>query len=153
MTKQIPLTQEQYNKLVERLDHIQKVLKPENIQDIQNARELGDLSENAEYDDAKEQQGKLNQEETMIKAKLENATIIQKKDRKDTIDVGHTVTLKSRENDEIKHFTLLGQWDTEPTTTSVESPMGKAMLDKKVGDEIIVDAPFGETTYTILSID
>lgn len=153
MSKKIPLTQEQYDKLVARQKELEEVAIPNNTLDIQKAREHGDLSENAEYDDAKEAQAKLYNELAQVTNRLENATIIQKELNNDFVTIGHTIKLQNTKTHEQKTLKLLGQWNQEGSTTSIDSPLGQAIYEKKKGEIVVVDAPSGEFTYKIMEIE
>lgn len=152
MSKKFHLTENQHENLKKRLYELEYVLIPQNSKDIKAAKEQGDLSENAEYDDAKEQQAKLHQEVVIIKNKLENTVIIEENNNKEFVEVGHTVEVEFVNEKTKKTLTLLGEWDKSKKTTSIDSPLGTGMLGKKPGDTIIIEAPSGELTYKIIDI-
>lgn len=154
------LTKEQYDSYKARLDELIHNELPRNSEEIAAAIAQGDLSENAEYENAKEEQAKLNAEIAKIKNVLNNATLIKENDNFDFVEVGHKVTiefLSSDEKIELKTgtqetITLTGVGDGV-STIGIDSPIGKELLGKEVGDLVIVDAPIGELTYKIIDIN
>jgi transcription elongation factor GreA len=151
------LTPEQSAELKERLAYLKNVAIPQNAEEIKAALQLGDLSENAEFDSAKEEQAKLNFEMEKINRTLANSIVIQQSGNKDQVEIGHTVTLLFIEQNLKKSLRLLGKWDEKVTSTSIESPLGSNLLGKKVGDRFTTEAPNDLPThkYTVevLSID
>jgi transcription elongation factor GreA len=146
------LTREQYDEFKDRLEYLLNVALPKNSEDIASAVAQGDLSENAEYDNAKEEQGKLNQEVVKIKTILANAKIIKQNDSNDYVEVGHKVTILSLDSD-VKETVMLMGYGNGKDSISVDSPLGTALLGKEKGDRITVDAPIGELKYEILDIN
>lgn len=153
MGKKQPLTQTQYDEIIEEIHDLEQNLIPANSKAIKAAKEQGDLSENAEYDDAKDQQAKLHQRLLELKNKKENAYIIQKSENNDQVEVGHVVTVERKVDKQTLTVTLLGQWDGTKESTSIEAPLGEGMLGKKLGDSFIIDAPIGELEYKIMKIE
>ena len=153
MNSKHPLTQEQYDKILVELEELQNILIPANSEALKVATEQGDLSENAEYDDAKEQQAKLHHRLNELKNKKMNAVIIKKSENTDFVEVGHKVTVERHIDGSILSLTLLGQWDGTSESTSIESPLGNGLLGKKKNDTFVIDAPAGELTYKVLSIE
>lgn len=153
MSKKQPLTQAQFDEIVQEIHELEHDLIPKNSKAIKAAKEQGDLSENAEYDDAKDQQAKLHQRLLELKNKKENAYIIQKSDNNEFVEVGHVVTVKRKTDKETLTVTLLGQWDGTKNSTSIEAPLGSGMLGKKIGERFSIDAPIGELEYTVLKIE
>lgn len=153
MSKKQPLTQAQFDEIVQEIYELEHILIPENSKAIKAAKEQGDLSENAEYDDAKDQQAKLHQRLLELKNKKENAYIIQKSENNEFVEVGHVVTVERKVDNTVLTVTLLGQWDGTKESTSIEAPLGGGMLGKKLGDSFVIDAPIGELEYKILKIE
>lgn len=153
MSKKQPLTKEQYEEIVSEIYELENVLIPENSKAIKSAKEQGDLSENAEYDDAKDEQAKLHQKLLELKNKKENSYIIKKSETNDFIEVGHIVTVERLFDNKKMVLTLLGQWDGTSETTSISAPLGENMLGKKENDTFTIDAPIGELEYKILKIE
>lgn len=152
MSKKHPLTQEQFDNVVKELYELENILIPNNSKSIKIAKEQGDLSENAEYDDAKEQQAKLHQRLLLLKDRKQNAEIIKKSDHTEFVEVGHKVVLKRLTDNQQLEVTLIGQWDGTGTSTSIDSPLGIALIGKTKGEEFLVDAPIGGISYKVLSI-
>jgi transcription elongation factor GreA len=122
---------------------------------IKDAREQGDLSENAEYDAAKEEQGKLEARIAAVEKMLRNAQVIDEDDHdKETAGLGSTVKLFDAEFNEEVTYTIVGSAESNPSAGKIsnESPLGNVILGKKVGDELTVDAPMGVMNYRILEI-
>lgn len=119
---------------------------------IAEAREYGDLRENAEYDGARNEQGLVESRIVEIEDIILNAEIIKSRKRT-TVAVGAKVELKTK--GKTSEYTLVGPVEADPMAGKIsdESPMGKAMLGKKVGDEVVVTTPKGEITYTVEAIN
>lgn len=153
MSKKQPLTQEQYDSIVAEIYELDYDLIPKNSDAIKAAKEQGDLSENAEYDDAKEEQAKLNHRLNELRAIKGNSYIIQKNSHTEFVEVGHLITLERGLDKEKLVVTLLGQWDGTKNSTSIESALGTNLLGKKEGDIVVIEAPIGEIPYKILKIE
>ncbi|MCL2177020.1 MAG: transcription elongation factor GreA [Firmicutes bacterium] len=153
--KQVFLSKEGYKQLEERLEYLKVTRRPEVAQKIKIARSFGDLSENAEYDAAKEEQAMLEGDIADIEQKLRVAQII-KEDNIDTskVSVGCRVKLKDMEFNETVEYRIVGVTEANPNaqTISNESPMGKALLGRKKNDIVIVEAPGGKLEFKILAI-
>lgn len=145
------LTKEGLEQLKKELKELSEVKRPANIRKIKEAREMGDISENSTYDAAREEQafveGRIDELEEIIK----NAKVL-KDTPKDTVAVGCRVMVHIDGNDE--EFHIVGAPEADPTKRKIshESPLGQALLGKKVGDKIEVEAPVGKLIYTILKI-
>ena len=149
------LTPEGKVQLEEKLRYMKEVLRPEVQRKIGIAREYGDLSENSEYDQAREEQGKLETEILQIQAQLENCQIITKEELDTSkVTVGATVEVYDEEFDETLRFTIVGSTETNPEEGKIsnESPVGKALIGAKKGDTVIVKSPAGEIKYKVMSI-
>jgi transcription elongation factor GreA len=150
------LTEEGKKQLEEKLNYYRTVLRPEVTKKIGIAREFGDLSENAEYDSAKEEQGKIEAEIAEMEAKIKTCIIIDK-NQLDTskVNMGCTVKVYDLDFDEEVEYTIIGSTESDPSKglISNESPVGCALLGKKVGDTVIVKTPVGECTLKILAIN
>ncbi|WP_027334263.1 transcription elongation factor GreA [Mycoplasma elephantis] len=149
---QILLTEDGYKKLKDELKHLVDVERPEVIQEIKDARELGDLSENAEYDSARERQGKIEVRISEIEKLLTNAKIIEAL-HSDTVSVGTFVKLKSDTDGSINTYHIVGEIDADPINNKISnvSPLAQSILGHKVDDVIEVDAP-EKYNVTILEI-
>jgi transcription elongation factor GreA len=117
---------------------------------IANARDYGDLSENAEYDSAREEQGLVESRVAEIEDILQNAEII-KATKSSTIKVGSTVVLK---NGSVVTYRIVGPVEADPLEGKIsnESPIGAALMGKKEGDKVTINTPKGETTYTVKEV-
>ncbi len=149
------LTKEGYQKLQDDLKRLKSVDRPEVIKEIVTAREQGDLSENAEYDAAKEKQGFIETKIAEIESKLATAQIVNISDMKtDEIMFGATVTVLDVEDGMEETYTLVGsdEVNVDEGVISIESPIGRGLLNKKVGDTATVKSPGGEFKYKIKSI-
>jgi len=145
------ITKEGFKKLKDELTALVDIKRPEIAQQIQSAREMGDISENAAYDEAKREQafieGRISELEEIIKSSK-----IADEKASESVVVGSKVTLHIEGDEEIFH--IVGAPEANPTEKKIshESPLGKELLGKKVGEKIEVEAPIGKLTYTILKI-
>ena len=149
------LTPEGKKQLEEKLDYLKSVRRPEVVKKIGIAREYGDLSENAEYDSAKEEQAEVEAEIAEIEDLLLYAVIINKKEiDTSVVSVGTKVALYDEEFDEDVTYTITGSSESDPKKgfISNESPVGKALIGHKVGEKVSVMTPGGEVFYTIKKI-
>ena len=153
--KQVPITRKGYDALKEELGKLKKIERPKNILAIEEARAHGDLSENAEYDAAKERQGYLECRINELQYKLGNADIIDPDDLpKDRAVFGCTVVLENIDSGEEVVYQLVGpdESDIKEGRISVGSPLGKAIIGKTLGDEITINAPGGKRQYELVEI-
>lgn len=145
------ITKEGMKNLKIELKELQEVKRPKIALEIQSAREMGDISENAPYDEAKREQsfieGRISELEDIIKKSKVAEKVVG-----DEIVVGSKVTLHIDGDEEIFH--IVGAPEANPSERKIshESPLGKALLGKKSGEKIDVEAPIGKLTYTILKI-
>jgi transcription elongation factor GreA len=155
LLKRIPITPAGYLKLQEELERLLKVDRPNNIKNISEARAHGDLSENAEYHAAKEQQSFLEGRIQELKTKLALADVIDPaKISQNKIAFGAKVKVMDLDTDEKKTFRLVGpdEADVKSGKISISSPVGKALLNKEIGDIVNVKAPAKTMEYEILEI-
>ena len=154
MSELIVMTQKNYDDLKKELDYLVKTKRPEIIERIAEARSHGDLSENAEYDAAREEQRSNEGKIAEIEYKLKNADI--RKEETDTtyVHLGSVVTVYDEDMEESDVYTIVSitEVDAMAGKISVESPVGAALLRKKVGDTVKVDCPDGAYTLKILEI-
>ncbi len=153
--KEVILTPEGLKQLQEEITQLSTVKRDEVAERIREAREFGDISENSEYDDAKNEQAMLEHRISLLQEKLRRARVIKESEiDTDQVSVGSTVTLRDRDEDEIRIYTLVGSAEADPSKArlSNESPVGQAILGKKVGDVVTVPVPVGSLNYEILSI-
>ena len=153
--KKTVLTFEGLKKLEEELHELKVVRRKDVAGKIKEARGQGDLSENAEYDAAKEEQAEIEARIALIEKMLRNAEVIDEEDLDgDTVGLGSTVKVLDMEFDEEVEYTIVGSTEADPMggRISNESPLGVALLYHKEGDTVIVDAPQGQMKYQILGI-
>ena len=154
--KEVILTQDGYNKLEEKLNYLKTEKRTEIAERIKVALGFGDLSENAEYDEAKTAQSENEQEIAELEVKLRNAKVINEKEVDlETVQIGNRVKVHDVEFDEDIFYTIVGttEVDLAENKISNESPLGKALLGSKNGDIVSVNAPVGEIKYKILAIE
>ncbi len=155
MTRKSPMTPEGYQKLQDQLKQLIQVERPQNVQDIEEARGHGDLSENAEYDAAKERQGFLEKKINEVQTRIALAEVIDPtKIGTDKVYFGSVVTLVNLATEEEVIYQIVGEDESDIGNgkISVFSPMARAMISQEVGDEIEVRAPSGIIGYEILDI-
>jgi len=153
--ERIPITKSGYDKLKKEIEHLQQVERPQNIKAIEEARAHGDLSENAEFTAAKDRQGFIEGRIGELGYKLANADIIDPDTlSKDCVVFGCTVLLENIDNEENVKYQLVGPYEAsiEKGRISVSSPLGRAVVGKKPGDEIKIQAPGGERCYELVEI-
>ncbi len=155
MPKEIRLTAEGLKELQDELEYLKTEKRAEIKDKIQVALGYGDLSENSEYDEAKSEQGKIESRINTLEAMLENYKLIDETSTTtDVVSLGSKVKIKDVELNETHEFKIVGfaQADPDSGKLSDESPVGKALLGHKKGDEIIVEAPAGNITFKIVKI-
>ncbi len=151
-SKKIYLTKEGLKDLKAEYEQLVKVKRPDILERVSQARSMGDLSENAEYVAAREElsfiDGRIEELEELIK----QAVLIQETHSKGLVKLGSTVTVNIKGKKEV--FTVVGEWEADPHEKKIsdESPLGKALLGKKVGEKVEVEAPAGKIVYTIASV-
>ena len=147
------LTQEGLDNLKKELDDLINVRRPENVQAIKEARALGDLSENAEYDAARNEQAVIEARIKQLEKMLENVSIISDVST-DSVSIGNTVTIKYVDDDEEDEYKIVGSQEADPFASKIsnESPIAKALLNRKVGDIVTVESPNGSYQVQITEI-
>ncbi len=151
----IPITKKGYEALQAELERLKKVERPKNIKEIEEARGHGDLSENAEYHAAKERQSHIQGRIRDVEHKLAEAQIIDtSKLSTEKVVFGATVTVKDSQNGKEQRYTLVGQdeGDLKNGKISVQSPVGRALIGKRVGDTCEVQTPAKKVEYEVLNI-
>lgn len=154
-SKKFLMTYEGVKKLEEELDFLKTVKRSEIKEKIKVARSFGDLSENAEYDEAKNEQAFTEGRIAMLENMLKNAVVVDEADiTTDKVSVGSIVKVKDYEFDEEMELSIVGSAEADPMLFKVsnESPVGKALIGKKVGDVVEVPVPDGVSKYEILEI-
>ena len=151
----LPITKDGYDRLKKELEHLQQVERPQNIKAIEEARAHGDLSENAEFEAAKDRQGFIEGRIGELGYKLASADIIDPDTlSRDYVVFGCTVLLENIDNEENVKYQLVGPDESsiEEGRISVSSPLGRAIVGKKPGDEIKLQAPGGKRFYELVEI-
>lgn len=150
--KKVYLTQKGLEDLQKEHDDIVRVKRPEVVERLAAAREMGDLSENAEYTAAREELAFIDGRIEELEMILKSAVVIEDHHGDNMISLGSEVTLKVDGKKEV--FKLVGEWEADPMEKKIshESPLGKALMGKIVGDDVTVEAPAGRMIYTIVSI-
>lgn len=149
------MTQAGYDKLVAEINELEAVQRPEISRQIAEARDKGDLSENAEYDAAKEAQGLLESKISQLKAILSNARIIdESRLNTDTVQILNKVTIKNLKNGAQVAYTLVSdsEADLKQNKISVNTPIAKGLIGKKVGEQVEVQTPGGVMYFEIIEI-
>lgn len=155
MQKQYKITTEKYEELKAELEFLKTVREKEVAEQVKEARSFGDLSENSEYDEAKNEQGKLYSRIADVENILANHVIISEDDINTKFVVaGCKILIQNMADKEKEEFYIVGSQEAKPNDGKIsdESPFGKAMLGKKVGEIAVVEAPAGKEKFKILEI-
>jgi len=155
MKKTFMLTKERLEELEKELTYLKTVREREVAEQIKEARSFGDLSENSEYDEAKNEQGKLYSRIAEIDNILSNYEILASvTDGIDTIVIGCSVSVRDDETGDEEKYHIVGTQEANPSKSRIsdESPFGKALMGHKTGDQVIYEANGGTFSYTILEI-
>ena len=149
------MSEERLQELKDELVFLQTVREKEVAQQIKEARSFGDLTENSEYDEAKTEQGKLYAKIAEIKNLIENAEIVRVSDKRDSVGIGSKVTVRDFEFGTEDTYEIVGSQEADPSLFHIsdDSPFGRGLLDKKIGDTVEIEAPAGLMKYEILSIE
>jgi transcription elongation factor GreA len=153
--KDVILTPEGYEKLKQEIEHLSNEKRREVADRIRVAREFGDINENAEYDDAKNEQALLEHRIATLEERLRNARVIEKKEiSKDVVSVGSKVKLRDVDAKRTVEYHIVGSAEANPTENKLsnESPVGKAIIGHKKGETVEVSAPRGSLKFKILEI-
>jgi len=153
--KQIVLTYEGLEKLESELEYLKTMKRKEIAEKIKQALAFGDLSENSEYDEAKNEQAQVEGRIVQLENMLKNAKIIDEEDiNTDIVSIGSKVKVLDMEFNEEVEYTIVGSTEANPSQYKIsdESPVGKALIGQKVGDVVDVEVPAGSIKLKILSI-
>jgi len=156
MTDEILLTKEGYDKVINELEDLIAVKRPEVAERIKEAISYGDISENAEYDSAKNEQADLEQRIDKLENMIRKARIIDNEDMsKDQVGLGLTIKVKDTSTKEISEFTIVGSTEADPFNGKIsnESLVGAALIGKKKKDKVEIHVPDGIVIYEIIDID
>ncbi len=154
-SKEVILTQSGLKKLEEELTYLKSVKRREVAARIKTAISFGDLSENAEYDNAKNEQAFIEGKIITLEKMLRNARLIEDNEvSKEIVGVGCTVRLQDMEDNEVLEFTIVGTAESDPANNRIsnESPVGRAIIGHPIGAEVNINVPAGAIKYKILEI-
>ena len=153
MAENVILTHKGIQELEEKLDYLKTVRRKEIAEEIKVARSFGDLSENAEYDEAKNEQAKIEGEIAQLEEMLKNAVVADETDE-NTVSVGKFVTLKDEEYGDEKEYQIVGTAEANIFENKIpnESPVARAIMGKTAGETVDVETPGGMVKYTIVNI-
>ena len=148
------VTEEGLQKLKDELEHLKVVKRKEVAEALKQAKAFGDLSENSEYDEAKNEQAEVERHIAELEDILENIEIIKSTGKKNTVQVGSTVKVYDVEFDEEVIYTIVGSTESDPLENKIsdESPIGKALLGAKPEDEVQAETPGGTLKMKVLEI-
>lgn len=151
--KEVYLTLEGLEELKKELEYLKTTRRPEVIDSLRDARSLGDLSENAEYDAAREAQREVEGKIVQLQAMIENAVVIDNQ-AKDKVSIGCKVKIRYVEDDEEDEYSIVGSQEADPFANKIsnESPIAKAIIGKKKGETVIVESPNGNYSVEIIDI-
>ena len=155
MLKEVILTPEGYEKLKQEIELLSNDKRREVADRIRVAREFGDISENAEYDDAKNEQAMLEHKIAQLEERLVNARVIQKRDVDlSVVSIGAKVRLRDVDANKTFEYTIVGSAEANPAESKLsnESPVGRAIIGKKKGETVEVAAPRGTLKFKIMDI-
>lgn len=152
-TDEIKMTSQGFLEAEAELNNLREVERPRNIQAIKDARAQGDLSENAEYDAARDEQAKLEARIKELEYLMEHAVIIESAP-KGEIGLGSVVTVEYLDDDDEDEYTIVGSLEADPTENKIsdESPVGKSLIGHKVGDTVTIESPNGSYEVKITKI-
>ena len=155
MAKEYKMSQARYDELQEELNYLKTTRSDEVAEQIKVARGFGDLSENSEYDEAKNEQGKLYSRIAELENILANCTVIEEHDSDpNTVRIGSKITVKDVVTGDQETYQVVGSQEADPMNgrISEESPFGKALLGKAIGEVAVVEAPAGNIEYEVVAI-
>jgi len=156
MVKEFRMSQERYDELKKELDYSKTTRADEIAELIKEARGFGDLSENSEYDEAKNEQGKLYSRIAELEDILSHAVIVDETEDSDKISIGCRVTVTNLDSGkQLPVYKIVGSQEADVMNRAVseDSPFGKALMGAKVGDEVVVEAPKGNIRYRVEMIE
>lgn len=155
MAKEYKLSSERLKELEDELNYLKTTREAEVIEEIKVARSFGDLSENSEYDEARDQQAKLYARIAEVEDVLAHAVVIDDAAAEaDRVGLGCAVTVRDEEFGDEETYTIVGSQETNPQAGRIsdDSPFGHAMLGRTEGDLVTVEAPMGQLTYRIIAV-
>ncbi|MBQ8495966.1 MAG: transcription elongation factor GreA [Clostridia bacterium] len=156
MPKQIVVTESSFQKLREELDYLKNVKRKEAAENVGIARSYGDLAENSEYDEAKNEQAKLEAQIAELEETIAHAKVISDHEiQTDVVNVGVTVTLYDMEAEETVAYTIVSPREVDALNNMIsdQCPVGKKLIGTKVGDVVTVDIPDGIARFRVMNIE
>ena len=153
MANQVQLTKNGFTELEKELNELVEIKRPKLVERLSYARQQGDLSENSDYINAREELEFLDGRISELNDVLKNASIVKTKNGKSSVDIGMKVTVKVNGQKHI--FDIVGEWEADPVNKKISpnSPLGAALVGKKVGEKAHVEAPAGKVTYEVVAIN
>lgn len=156
MEKEVLLSTEGLKKIEQELEHLKSVRRREVAERIKQAREFGDISENSEYEDAKNEQAFIEGRILTLEKMLRNAKLIEESDGDDpqTVRVGTQVTVRDLEDNETYEYTIVGSTEADPMNNRIsnESPVGKGLLGARIGQKLTIGVPAGTVRFEVLGV-
>ncbi|ASA97876.1 MULTISPECIES: transcription elongation factor GreA [Anoxybacillus] len=155
MEKEYPMTKAGKEKLEQELEYLKTVKRKEVVERIQIARSFGDLSENSEYDAAKDEQAFVESRIQMLENMIRNAKIIEEDlEKTDTVSLGRTVTFIELPDGEEESYTIVGSAEADPFEGKIsnDSPIAKSLIGRRVGEEVTVHTPGGDMVVKIVAV-
>ena len=156
MSEEVLLTKEGYEKVVAEYDELVSVKRAEVAARIKEAREFGDISENAEYDAAKNEQAELEERINKLENMMRKAKIIEEgKTNRSKVNIGSKVTVKDTKTKKTEDYTIVGSTEADPFEGKIsnESKVGEALIGHKVGEKVQIEVPSGLIEYEVISIN
>jgi len=153
MAKQVQMTKEGVETLRKELDELVNNKRPNLVERLSNARQQGDLTENSDYANAKEELEFLDGRIDELEDVLKTATVVTGNGKMQGVEIGARVTVKVNGDKHV--FEIVGEWEADPVNKKIspESPLGQALVGKRIGDKVEVEAPAGKLKYEILAIE
>ncbi len=150
--KQVQLTKDGFEALKKELDRLVNTERPKLVERLSNARTQGDLTENSDYQNAKDELEFLDGRIDELEEVLKNSVVVDGQKKTGCVEIGMTVVLKT--NGQTIEYQIVGEWEADPLKKKIShsSPLGQALLGKRVGDKVEVDAPVGKIVYEIISL-
>lgn len=155
MDKEIMLSAEGLKKLEEELEHLKIVRRREVAGRIKQAREFGDISENSEYEDAKNEQAFIEGRILMLEEQLRNARVVDSASQDpDEVGIGSHVKVRDQDSMDVEEYTVVGSTEADPGNNRIssDSPVGRALIGHRVGDQVEVSVPVGVIRYELLEV-
>ena len=152
INNEIQITRQGFNALGKELDELKEVKRPKLVERLSYARTQGDVSENSDYHNAKDELEFLDGRISELEEVLKKAKVVRSSKKSSEVSFGAKVSLKANGKENV--FEIVGEWEADPAEKKIShtSPLGQALVGRKVGEKVEVEAPAGKVTYTILKI-